>query len=92
VAGGGYALTGGFWALYAVQVPSAPLLRILLTPTNTAVIFWPYPSTGWNLRQNSDLNTTNWRAASEAVNNDGTNNFIVVNPPMGSRFFRLSDR
>src|ERR1039458_5110991 len=26
--GGAYSLTGGFWALYAVQTPGAPLLTI----------------------------------------------------------------
>jgi hypothetical protein len=26
--GGNYSLTGGFWALYAVQTPGAPLLTI----------------------------------------------------------------
>jgi hypothetical protein len=58
--GGNFSLTGGFWALYAVQTPGASLLRIFLTPTNTAVVAWPYPSTGWNLQQNTNLATTNW--------------------------------
>jgi len=87
--GGNYSLTGGFWALYAVQTLGAPSLKIFLTATNTAVVSWPYPSTGWNLQQNADLNTTNWVAPSQTVNHDGTNNFILVNPPGGSRFYRL---
>src|ERR1017187_4225032 len=53
MSGGNYSVTGGFWSLYAVQTPVAPLLRIFLTPTNTAVVAWPYPSTGWNLQQNT---------------------------------------
>src|ERR1017187_4895147 len=28
ISGGNYSLTGGFWALYAVQTPGAPLLTI----------------------------------------------------------------
>ena len=28
--GGNYSLTGGFWALYAVQTPGAPLLKITI--------------------------------------------------------------
>ena len=35
--GGTFSLTGGFWALFAVQTPGAPTLRIFLTTTNTAV-------------------------------------------------------
>lgn len=87
--GGHYSVTGGFWALYAVQTPGAPFLTIFLTPTNTAVVSWPWPSTGWNLQQNSELNNPNWVAPSGTVNNDGTNNFIIVNPLAGNRFYRL---
>src|ERR1035437_9692772 len=42
--GGNYSLTGGFWALYAVQTPGAPFLTIFRTATNTAVVQWPSPS------------------------------------------------
>ena len=33
--GGNYSLTGGFWALFAVQTPGAPVLNITLTGTAT---------------------------------------------------------
>ena len=89
--GGNFSLTGGFWALYAVQTPGASLLRIFLTPTNTAVVAWPYPSTGWNLQQNTNLATTNWAMPAQTVNNNGTINYIIVNPPSGNRFYRLKD-
>ena len=36
--GGNYSLTGGFWAISAVQTPGSPLLRLFLTPTNTGRI------------------------------------------------------
>jgi uncharacterized delta-60 repeat protein len=69
---------------------AAPVsLRISFTATNTAVISWPYPSAGWSLQQNSDLRTTNWTATPQTVNNDGTNNFIIVSPHPGNLFFRL---
>src|SRR5262245_17103638 len=55
--GGGFSLTGGFWSLFAVQTPDAPLLSIRLTSANTAVISWLSPSTGFALQQNTDLNT-----------------------------------
>src|SRR5438045_1762891 len=41
--GGSYSVTGGFWSLLAVQTPGAPLLKIFLTATNTAVITWASP-------------------------------------------------
>ena len=88
--GGNFRLTGGFWSLSAVQAPGAPLLTIFLTGTNTAVVSWPSPSTGFNLQQNTDLNPTYWSAALETVADNGTNKFIVVNPPVGNRFYRLS--
>jgi len=87
--GGNYSLVGGFWSLFAVQIPGAPLLTIRLTSTNTALVLWPSPSTGFALQQNADLNTTNWIAAPTASDN-GTNKFIIVNPPAGKRFYRLS--
>jgi len=87
---GPYSLTGGFWALYAVQTPGGPLLTITLTSPNTAMVWWPSPSTGFTLQQNTNLNTTNWVTSSESVTDDGTNKFIVVNPPSGRRFYRLS--
>src|SRR5215471_6882410 len=57
MSGGNYSLIGGFWALFAVQTPGAPLLKIFLTTTNTAVVSWPAPSTGFSLQQNTDLST-----------------------------------
>ena len=70
--GGNYSLYGGFWALYAVQTPGAPMLTIQLTTTNTAMVYWPSPSTGWNLQQNNDLSTANWVTPAEPVNDNGT--------------------
>ena len=84
--GGGFSFTGGFWS--AVQLPGSPLLTITLTG-NRAVVSWPSPSTGFLLQQNANLNTANWVPASEAVADNGTNRFIIVNPPAGRRFYRL---
>lgn len=86
---GPYAMTGGFWALYALQTPGAPLLRIFLTTSNTAVVAWPAPSTGFTLQVNTNLATTNWLAAGATVNVVGSENQIVVAPPSGRRFYRL---
>ncbi len=88
--GGNYSLTGGFWALYAVQIPGAPTLRIFLTTTNTAVVSWPSPSTGFGLQQNSNVTTGTWVSPAETVNDNGTTKFIIVSPPAGTRFYRLN--
>ena len=83
--GGGYALTGGFWALYAVQTPGAPLLTITYYP-NQAVVSWPVSATGWTLQTNGNVASTNW------VNYPGTiiNNALTNSPPVGRLFFRLT--
>jgi hypothetical protein len=85
--GGSFSLTGGFWSI--VQAPGAPLLTIYLTTGNRAVVSWPSPSTGFTLQQNGGLNPASWTTPSEAVTDNGTNKFIIVNPPTGNRFYRL---
>src|SRR5436189_1812116 len=50
MSGGNFALDGGFWAIIAtVQTPGAPALRVVFTATNTVVVAWPSPSTGFSL-------------------------------------------
>jgi hypothetical protein len=87
--GGNFSLSGGFWSLIsAVQTPGTPLLSILLTSTNTALVLWDAPSTGFRLQQNSDLTSTNWVSAPTPTN-DGVHKFIIVTLPSGNRFYRL---
>jgi hypothetical protein len=90
MSGGTYTLDGGFWGIIGViQTPGAPLLKILRTSTNTVIVSWPVPSTGFNLQQNTDLSTANWVAPAEMVNSDGTTKFVIVSQPTGKRFYRL---
>ena len=89
--GGNYYLTGGFWSLYAVQTSGAPALTIKLTTTNTAMVFWPSTSTGFNLQVNTNLVTTNWVTPAESIADNGTIKYIIVNPPTGNRFYRLKN-
>lgn len=89
-------LTGDAAGAFAVarlqgDVLAGPALRIFLTTTNTAVITWPYPSTGWNLRESTSLTAASWTVPSQNISNDGTNNFIVVSPPALNRFYRLQN-
>ena len=88
--GGQYSLTGGFWSLYALQTPGAPLLSIARTTTNTVALFWSSPSTGWVLQQNTNsVNSVNWSNVTTGILDDSTTKTLVVNPPTGNRFYRL---
>ena len=92
MSGGNYALVGGYWSLIAVlPAPGAPVLTITHTSTNTVVVSWPSPSTGFILQQNTNLVTGTWVTAPESVVDDGITRHIVVNPPVGNLYFRLKD-
>jgi hypothetical protein len=83
--GGNYSVTGGFWSLFAVQTPGAPLLTITYSG-NQAIVSWPSSVTGWTLQTNNNLATGAWgNYAGSAVNNSVTNS-----PPTGNLFFRLT--
>jgi hypothetical protein len=62
-----------------------PSLRIFLTATNTAVVAWP----GYTLQQNSDLTTTNWVNAANAINLVGNEYQAVILPLAGQQYYRL---
>ena len=88
--GGQYSLSGGFWAIYAVQTPGGPLLTIARTTTNTVAVSWPSPSTGWELQQNTNnVSSVNWSNVTSGIQDDGTTKMLIVNPPTGKRFYRL---
>jgi hypothetical protein len=83
--GGQYSLTGGFWSLYAVQSPGAPLLTITYAG-NQAIVSWSPSVTGWTLQTNNNLATGVWgNYAGPVINNSATNS-----PPTGNVFFRLT--
>jgi len=82
--GGNYTLTGGFWALYAVQTPGAPTLTIVPASSTQATISWTPASTNWVLQENLNLATTNW------VNSpSGWTNPVVVPATLPKKFYRL---
>jgi hypothetical protein len=56
---------------------------ITLATTNTMLVSWTHPSIEFSLQQNTDLNTISWIAPVQIVTNNGTINFIIVNPPTG---------
>ena len=89
MSGGNFTLDGGFWAIVAVQTPGGPALRVTRTTTNTVVVAWPAPSTGFSLQQNSSAASTNWTAVATAPVVVGSEKQVIIAPPSGNRFFRL---
>ena len=73
----------------ASVAPGSPLLSIRLAATNTVLISWPSPSTGFILQQTPNVDTTSWTTAPQVPVDDGTTKSVVVNPPIGKRFYRL---
>jgi hypothetical protein len=89
MSGGNYTIEGGFWGMIAaVQTQGAPFLTVALTPTNTVLVSWPYPSTGFSLEQNPVVSAGTWTSAGGATQ-VGTNWQVIVSPPTGNRFYRL---
>jgi hypothetical protein len=81
---GPFQVTGGYWAVYAVQVPGAPYLTITYT-NNTAVVSWTQSVTGYTLQTNNNLATTNWNNWIGPV----VNNTVTNSPATGNLYFRL---
>jgi hypothetical protein len=84
ISGGQYSVTGGFWSLFAVQTPGAPILTITYSG-NQAIVSWASSVTGWTLQTNNNLATGTWgNYLGTVVNNRATNS-----PTAGNLFFRL---
>jgi hypothetical protein len=94
MSGGSYTLDGGFWSLVAaVQTPGAPLLTITHTATNSVIVSWPSPSSGFVLQQNGNVGNPNgWSAFGGTVSDNGTTRSVTISPPAGNLFFRLKQQ
>ena len=68
---------------------NVPSLTVTKTVTNTTLVSWPSPSPGWVLQQITNVTSTNWTAPAESIGDNGAQRFITLNPPLGTRFFRL---
>ena len=89
MSGGGYSLTGGFWAsISAVQTVGLPDLTITHVGNN-AIVSWP--DTGsYTLQPNSNLALSGgWSASGYSVTTANGTNSITITPPTGNLFFRL---
>jgi hypothetical protein len=87
--GGNFSLVGGFWSVLAVvPEPGAPAVEIRRTDTNSVVIAWPNPSTGFELQENVNLGTTNWVSGPSPIVVPPEKQ-VIVSPPVGTHFYRL---
>jgi hypothetical protein len=86
--GGGYSLTGGFWAV--VQTAGMPSLAITHAG-NSVIISWP--DTGnYTLQQKSNLaRSAGWATSGYSISTSHGTNSITITPPTGSLFFRLAN-
>jgi hypothetical protein len=75
--------------LFSIPSSSAPSLTIRLTTSNSVVVSWPSPSSGFVLQQNFNLGTTNWTAPTVSITDSGITKSISFSPASGDRFFRL---
>jgi hypothetical protein len=79
---------------YLFSIPPAPApppsLTIRRTTTNTMLVSWPSAAAGFVLQQNTNrLGSVNWSNVTGTIQDNGTNKLLVVNPPVGRRFYRL---
>ncbi len=84
MSGGNFSLSGGFWSLLAVvQMPGAPTLSILPSPTSHATISWTPSTPGFVLQETWSLSPANWTNSPS-----GTTNPVTL-PASATKFFRL---
>jgi hypothetical protein len=89
---GNYTLVGGFWTtVAAIQTPGAPLLTVSRTATNTVVVSWPLPDTGWKLQATTNLSATPcvWSEIEPPYPTNATDLYYVEPMPAGQKYYRL---
>jgi len=93
MSGGNYTIDGGVWGIIAaVQTPGAPALRVVLTTSNTVLVAWPSPSTGFSLQQNPVVNNpAGWAGVTNVPVVVGNEKQVIISPPLGNRFYRLKN-
>jgi hypothetical protein len=88
LAGGDYAITGGFWSLLTVlSTPDAPELTLTLSTGGTqAVLSWDVNTTGWRVEMSADLQS--WSPAPAEIT-DSISHHTITLPAVQRAYFRL---
>jgi hypothetical protein len=91
VIAGSYVIEGGFWSnLEAGPEPDRPGLTIERVSPSSVLVFWPAPSDGFVLQQNTNLITTNWVAVTNLPVVVNAEKQVTVSPLVGNRYYRLN--
>ena len=84
---GTFSLTGGFWSIFTVPTPDAPLLSV--DRQGTAVrVFWPLPATGYVLDQSLTV-TGAWSQVAFPYTTNVNGISVSTPAPVGIKFYRL---
>jgi hypothetical protein len=73
-----------------VALLEPPALSVARTQTNSVILTWPGPASGFVLQQNPLLGGTNWSALSNIPSVQGLQLQVVLPDPTTISFFRLS--
>ena len=88
--GGAFSHAGGFWSLFALQMPGAPLLTLALTSTNTVFVSWPVSGLNFQLQENISLALPNsWSRVTQPAVTNGAQISVTVPASVARKFFRL---
>jgi len=90
--GGEFLNVNGVMRRYAARLygDAAPPLLSVVQSNAMLVISWPSPSTGFVLQQNANgVSSVNWSNVTATIHDDGTTKTVVINPPLGSHYYRL---
>lgn len=93
LSGGIYKLEGGFWAATAgapIAEPT-PELDIFLTDTNTVVVYWSGPATGWRLQVATSIppSAGAWIDIAPPYQTQGSRIYHVETTARPQTFYRL---
>ena len=75
---------------YTAAVIVAPELTIIPTGTNSVVVSWPNPSTGFALEESAGISPGVWTNSTAAQTIVGGRKQVTAMQPLGSRFYRLN--
>lgn len=76
--------------LFNITSSIEPSLTIWRTTTNALAVSWSSLSTSFTLQQNiNSVSSMNWSNVTDAIQDDGTNKTLIINPPTGNRLYRL---
>jgi hypothetical protein len=89
-AAGSFSVESGSVGIIAiVPNPTGPKLTLNLTSTNTIVLRWPHPSTGFHLDQANAIGANQWTRVAAAPVQAGSEWQVLIPAPAGNRFYRL---